>query len=234
MHREVFGSVPDHHKELYVLKVSKIRENMISVFISHSWHDKKLARKIAITLESFGIRVWLDEAEIKIGDSLITKIRKAIDDVDYVVALVSENSVTSEWVKKELDIAMTQEIEGQRIKVLPILAGPCSLPGFLKGKLYADMSNSKAFRESLPMLLDRLSVNTTRLSKGELDKSLEDMTKEKDHIRHIIDKLSSDDPMTLYHALEKIDEYEDKLLYDSADFLNAVVSAMPIEFPTSV
>ena len=106
---------------------------MKSVFISHSWHDKALARRIAETVQAFGGRVWLDEAEIKIGDSLEEKIRQGIDNVDYVIALLSNKSVSSEWVKKELDVAMNQEIAGRRVKVLPILATRCELPGFLQG-----------------------------------------------------------------------------------------------------
>ncbi len=60
--------------------------------------------------------MWLDEAEIRLGDSLIEKIRQGIDSVDYVVALISDKSVSSQWVSKELDIAMNQEIEGRRVK----------------------------------------------------------------------------------------------------------------------
>jgi len=58
-----------------------------------------------------GINVWLDEAEIKLGESLIEKIREAIDSVEYVVVLLSKNSVGSNWVKKEVDIAMNEEMK---------------------------------------------------------------------------------------------------------------------------
>ncbi len=57
---------------------------MSSIFISHSWSDKSSARKLAADLRKVGVYVWLDEAEIKLGDSLIQKIRAGIDTVDYV------------------------------------------------------------------------------------------------------------------------------------------------------
>jgi TIR domain len=133
-----------------------------SAFLSHSWKDKPLARKLARHLSSFGVRVWLDEAEIKIGDSLIQKIRSAIDEVDYVVALLSPQSCDSEWVTRELDIAMNQEIEGRRVKVLPLLASRCSIPGFLQGKLYADISSPQKFKQAIPMLLDRLEAGAVQ------------------------------------------------------------------------
>lgn len=133
---------------------------MISVFISHNYMDKPLARKISNALNSYGIQTWIDEAEIKVGDSLITKIRAGIDQVDYIIALISKYSVESEWVLKELDIAMNKEIEGKRVVVLPILAGKCNLPGFLAGKLYVDMSTKKTFTKNLPQLLSRFNIES--------------------------------------------------------------------------
>ncbi|HIY01354.1 MAG TPA: toll/interleukin-1 receptor domain-containing protein [Candidatus Blautia faecipullorum] len=131
---------------------------MISVFISHNYMDKPLARKISNTLNYYGIQTWIDESEIKVGDSLIAKIRTGIDNVDYIIALISKYSVESEWVLKELDIAMNKEIEGKKVVVLPVLAGKCNLPGFLKGKLYVDMSTTKNFSKNLPKLLSRFNI----------------------------------------------------------------------------
>lgn len=104
---------------------------MINVFISHNCKDKPMARKIAKELSKYGIKPWIDESEIKLGDSLIEKIRAGLDRMDFLIALVSKDSVQSEWVKKELDIAMNSEIEGRKVIIVPILAGKCDLPGFL-------------------------------------------------------------------------------------------------------
>jgi hypothetical protein len=51
-----------------------------------------------------GYYVWVDEEEIKIGDSLITKIREGIDKVMFVGVVLSNHSFDSEWVKREVDI----------------------------------------------------------------------------------------------------------------------------------
>lgn len=108
------------------------------VFLSHSHCDKRFVRNLGQALRQRGIGVWIDEAEIKIGESLIQKLRAGIDEVDFVVAVLSQAALASEWVSKELDIAMTQEIESRRIKVIPLLREDCDPPGFLKGKLFAD------------------------------------------------------------------------------------------------
>ena len=101
---------------------------MSSIFLSHNHCDKPFARRLARDLERLDIRVWLDEAEIKIGDSLIEKIRDGIDRMEYLGVILTKNSINSEWVKKELDIAMNQEIGGKRVKVLPLLLENCQPP----------------------------------------------------------------------------------------------------------
>ena len=121
------------------------------VFLSHSWNDKKIARQIAKDLNAKGIGVWIDEVEMKLGDSLLDKISNAIDSIDFVVALLSKASVKSPWIKTELDIAMHQEVEGKHVKAIPILLDDCELPVFLKHKLRGDLRSisdyTKVIRE---------------------------------------------------------------------------------------
>jgi hypothetical protein len=100
--------------------------------------------------------VWLDEAEMLVGDSLIDKIREGIDAMDYVGAVISRHSIASEWVRRELDVAMNQEIQGRRVKVLPLLIDDCELPGFLMGKLFADFRDEKGYIHALEQIIKRL------------------------------------------------------------------------------
>ena len=60
----------------------------VSVFLSHTWSDKNFARRLASDLNSAGLKVWFDEAEIKVGDSLINKIREGIDSMDFVLVVL--------------------------------------------------------------------------------------------------------------------------------------------------
>lgn len=123
----------------------KVATMPTSVFLSHNHADKPFVRRLAADLDSQGVRYWLDEAEIKVGESLIEKIRAGIDMVDFVAVVLSPDSVSSAWVQREVDVAMNQEILGRRVKVLPLMYRKCDPPGFLLGKRYADFTDDNHY-----------------------------------------------------------------------------------------
>lgn len=112
------------------------------VFLCHNHADKPTARVIAAELLDAGHEVWLDEWEMVAGDSLVAKISEAIVDSAYLVVLLSPSSVKSGWVKRELETALTRQITGKSIKVVPCLLAPCDVPPFLEPLLYADFTAS--------------------------------------------------------------------------------------------
>jgi len=115
-----------------------------SVFLSHSSKDKPFVRALAQRLKNAGIRLWLDEAEMRVGDSLIEKLSVALEGVDFLIVVLSRASVKSRWVQKEVEIAMNDEIKKRKVKVLPILKEAVPLPVFLKGKVYLDFTNKSS------------------------------------------------------------------------------------------
>lgn len=66
-----------------------MRPNLPSVFISHNHQDKTFVRRLGADLAANGVRPWIDEAEINVGDSLLSKIGSAIDDLHYFAVVLS-------------------------------------------------------------------------------------------------------------------------------------------------
>jgi len=122
---------------------------MKSVFISYNHRDKPFVSRLEKDLTSLGIKIWLDERELSIGDSILKKIAKGISNTDFLIATISSNSNKSGWVERELDIAMNYEINNRKVKVLPIIIDECEIPEFLIGKLYANFRQNKDYKESL-------------------------------------------------------------------------------------
>lgn len=120
-------------------------------FLSHSSKDKAFIRQIATDLSAEGIAVWLDEQRIHVGDSIPEKIAQGLAQSDFFLVALSEHSVGSEWVKRELNNALIQEISKRKIAILPLKLSPCEIPTLIADKKYADFSRS--YREGLDDLI---------------------------------------------------------------------------------
>jgi len=140
-------------------KADPAHEKYHGIFLSHTGVDKPFVCRLRTDLLAHGVpRVWLDEAEIDIGDSLIAKIDEGMKLSRYIAVVLSEKSIDAPWVKKELDVAMNREITSGEVVVLPLLYEPCELPEFLKGKMYADFSKPEEYEAMLAKLLRRLRI----------------------------------------------------------------------------
>ncbi|OQW65619.1 MAG: molecular chaperone Tir [Nitrospira sp. ST-bin5] len=129
------------------------------IFLSHTGEDKSFVRDLKARLEAHGVKnVWLDEAEIQIGDSLTKKIEDGLRKTKYIGIVLSPRSIKSPWVEKELEVAITREISTGEVVVLPLLYEECELPAFLVGKMYADFTSPAKYDESLGKLLRRLKT----------------------------------------------------------------------------
>lgn len=79
---------------------------MSHVFVSYSRKDSDCAQKVLRTLQIAGFPVWQDVVSLKGGDNFVKGIRNGIQDAAVFVVLWSENAQQSEWVNKEIDMAL--------------------------------------------------------------------------------------------------------------------------------
>jgi hypothetical protein len=124
------------------------------VFLSHSSLDKAFVRRLAVDVRAKGIPVWLDQWELKIGDSLSGKIAQGIGESGWLAVVLSKQSVKSSWVQRELNAALALELRNRNVFVLPLVIDDCDIPLFLLDKLYADFKDS--YDHGLEALLKRI------------------------------------------------------------------------------
>lgn len=90
------------------------------VFISHASEDKEeIVRPLASALKNEGLRVWYDEFELKIGDSLRRKIDRGLANSRIGLVVLSQSFISKGWTNYELDGIVTRTITGEQI-LLPI------------------------------------------------------------------------------------------------------------------
>ena len=110
-------------------------------FISYSHQDYLFVKTLSDDLIRKGFEIWLDERELRIGDSIARTIRSGIDGSDFFLLVISDRSNDSKWVQQELDVALDAEMGGTLKRVLPLLVGSTKAPSLLAGRFYADFFN---------------------------------------------------------------------------------------------
>lgn len=90
------------------------------VFISHASEDKDaIVRPLANALMNERLRVWYDEFELRIGDSLRRKIDLGLANSRVGLVVLSHAFIGKGWTNYELDGIVTRAVGGEQI-LLPI------------------------------------------------------------------------------------------------------------------
>jgi TIR domain len=152
------------------------------VFISHASEDKdSVARPLANHLKELGLKVWLDEHEIHIGDSLRAKLDAGLAKSRFGIVILSPSFFSKRWPKAELDGLVARETEGTKVvlpiwhnldyddvaKRSPILAGRVAADtgeglAEIASKIVRAIENSGSTgRDSIPLLVGRLTKKTS-------------------------------------------------------------------------
>lgn len=91
-----------------------------SCFISYSSKDQDFAERLYTDLLAKGVRCWLDKEDLKIGEKFRPRIDEAIRRHDKLLLVLSQNSVRSPWVEKEVETAFEKERRYKKLVLFPI------------------------------------------------------------------------------------------------------------------
>src|SRR5262245_6690498 len=120
---------------------TELGDTVMKVFISNSSQDDELAGRIAAYLDEAGLDVWYEKREIMPGDNWADKIAQGLRESDAMVVLLSEDALGSEFVRRNIDFALSQK--PFRHRVVPVFVG-----------------RSEDYKDEYPWIFDRLqSVN---------------------------------------------------------------------------
>jgi hypothetical protein len=119
-------------------------------FLSHRGVDKPFVRRLAADLESTPHRdrtlsVWLDEAEIRPGQSIPGMINQGLECSRFIVLVLTPAYFNSEsgWTDAEWHAALHRDPDNRRNWVIPVLAADCPyVPMLLRHLLSLDMRGS--------------------------------------------------------------------------------------------
>lgn len=96
----------------------------MQAFISHSSRDRHFADALAAALERHGITFFYSRRAIRGGQDWHDEIGTALARCDHLLVILSPNSVTSKWVKRELLYALREDQYEDH--VVPLVIEDCN------------------------------------------------------------------------------------------------------------
>ena len=131
-------------------------------FISHASEDKaSLVRPLARALEKMGFRIWYDEFELRVGDSLRQSIDKGLVNSRYGIVILSRSFFEKNWPQYELNGLTAREIEGHKV-ILPV---------------WHNITKEEVLSYS-PSLADKVAIVTTGKTIAQVAKALAEALRE--------------------------------------------------------
>lgn len=127
------------------------------VFISHASEDKdRFVVDFARRLRENGVDAWLDQWEMKPGDSLVDKIfEEGLKQARAVIVVLSKVSVLKPWVREELNASMVNRIS-RGTKLIPVVIDECDVPESLRSTVWQRVDDINDYGQSLQRILSAI------------------------------------------------------------------------------
>lgn len=126
----------------------------MKVFISHSTKDQEFVQFLRQKLLNAKIDVFEFNTSLKPGDKILTTIKEALRNSDFIIVVLSKESVKSDWVNFEISTVLLNEKSLQETLLIPVLIEDCEIPYSLNDRFYADFR--KSFTKGFNTLLSGL------------------------------------------------------------------------------
>jgi len=114
-------------------------EPMKDFFVSFNKADREWARWIAWTLEEAGYQVVYQEWDFLPGQDFILKMQEAASNTRKTVMVLSDSYLQADFTQPEWTAAFGQDPRGDKRKLIALRVAPCSPPGMLATRIYADL-----------------------------------------------------------------------------------------------
>src|SRR6266702_1333109 len=89
-------------------------------FISYSIQDQEFVERLYADLQAKGVRCWYAPEYMKIGDKIRQRIDESIRLHDKLLVVLSQHSVNSKWVEREVMAALEKEQQQHKWVLFPI------------------------------------------------------------------------------------------------------------------
>lgn len=133
-------------------RVNPPPDREFDVFVSHASEDKdSFVRPLVEELIALQLRVWYDEFELSVGDSLRRSIDRGISKSKYGIVVLSPAFLAKNWTQYELDGLVARQVNGNKV-ILPV---------------WYDLTH-KDVLEFSPSLADKYALDASKMDLAEI------------------------------------------------------------------
>ena len=127
------------------------------VFVSHASEDKdRFVVEFARRLRENGVDAWLDQWEMKPGDSLVDKIfEEGLKEARAVIVVLSKVSVQKPWVREELNTSVVKR-SSRGTRLIPVVIDDCEVPESLRSTLWQKVDVLADYDQILQRILSAI------------------------------------------------------------------------------
>lgn len=126
-------------------------DSQSDIFLSHCKADRDFVRKLAADIESQPfegrhLKTWVDEAEIRPGQSVVKLINEGLETSRFIGLVMTPSYFKTEsgWTDAEWHSALHVDPDNRRALIIPMLAADCPyIPILLRHLLRIDLRGNK-------------------------------------------------------------------------------------------
>ncbi|MDA3853866.1 MAG: toll/interleukin-1 receptor domain-containing protein [Bacteroidales bacterium] len=162
---------------------------MAKIYISYNNQDKDIAHRISDILKSESHEILIDTDILRPGQDITSTLIDALRKSDFMVVIITENSMNSKWVQNEIGAALSYSNERPNFGLLPVVIGNPEIPESIQHKMYikGDANDVDGIALTILQSINQFLGRREALkAKGEENKKNTD-----DYINHELEKLEN-------------------------------------------
>lgn len=134
------GEMSANARRFSILCFMEVQVASLRVFVSHSHKDNGWCEGFVAGLKHCGLDVWYDREGLYVGAEWVKTLEKELQGRDIYLIVLTPDSWASEWVQRELSLAL-----GQQKRIIGVLCKPTQVSGFLTNYQLLDATQTGAW-----------------------------------------------------------------------------------------
>lgn len=164
----LLGPVPFQNQPLAPVPITTLSDMVPAlpddeyhVFVSYRSSDRAWAMSLVARLEGVRLRVFIDQQELEVGQSLAKQLQSALTRSRAAVVLVSQGWIDSPWCQQESDVLLDRALKDRNFPLVPLRLDDSQMPALLNSRLWIDFKGMpRAEGEGVERLIGTLLKRT--------------------------------------------------------------------------